>query len=639
MKSNVGLVLMGFFLIAVCVAAGYILLSEPADPAAPSAPGPKEKSAPEAAPEPARPPMAPAGERRTARTPPWERIKGRPRSREANPADRDRPEEPPPPEKGGRPIMGKVVDEGGNPIAEATVELGAVLRRRTEVTGPNGLFQFDNVAPGKYPLKVYKALFAPAEIGDVEPGMPRITFVLEAQSTISGRVVSASSRAPLKNFKLAVFPVPPPQVDIQSMRATLPWRVFQDPGGHFLVENVPNDTPLIVAGLGEGHAMGYIEVEPIPLTESLSDVVVYLPIGGRVMGRVCDPRGSAIADAAIHVGARTTGVAEAHTDAQGRFEVTTISPDDTVLTASRSGYAPSSVEITTPGRVTIVMERGGMIEGMVTQGGKPVPGIPVNAQMARQAVVTARNGETDMEGHYRLTGFPDGEAVVRVLSGAGGAPEQARWIMQRAEVKMGQARQVNFEIPEVSAQIEGEVLLEGQAPATGHISVEVKGDGGEVMVAVSVEPDGHYVVENLPAGSVTMRVSVQGRDGAQRWKTAHFRIGEGQTVQQDFEFTPEASIVGTVSGMTPGETATVMAAPGEHGSGPLTQELLAKLDRSMAGLSAVEAGGRFRIEGLEAGTYTLAAFSHANTVEGMRSALRTLHVAPGMETQVTLTLH
>ena len=634
---------MVFFLLAVCGVVAYHFLAEPSGPASPVAASKQNETAarkPDFKPTSAL--LSPSGKRRpVAQKPPRTKVAVKVKEGgETTAAPKDKTEvKEPESETGKLSISGKVVDMGGKPIANVTVELGAVMRPRSSATAPNGTFEFTNLPEGNYHLKASKELFVPAELREVAAGTRDVSLVLEAQSTISGRVVSGLGGAPLKAFKIAVFSAPPPDVDVALLRSNLPWQPRQDDAGHFVVENVPNDVALVVAAIGEGHAMGYIEVDPIARGMSAEGVEVRLPAGGRVEGRVCDTAGKAVPDAAIYVGTNNSGAPEIQTDAQGRFVVTTISSGDTALTASHAGYTPASAEIASPTGITIVLESGGVIEGTVRQGGQPVAGVRVSAQATQQVLQTNLAGVTDAEGRYCLTGVPEGEVIVGVLSPSW-TPRSSHSIQQHTVVEMGKPSQVDFTLPSSSAQIEGTVLVNGQPPESGYISVNMTDSSGDVSLVAPVDPDGHYRAENLPGGRVTMRVTVIGRDGAQRWKTADLQISDGQTEQRNFEFTAKASVSGAVSGIGGGETATVMAIAGEYVAAlPLTEAALTGMNPYVVGTSEVDGGGRYRIEGLDAGIYTMVAITRANRAPEMRSAFLTMTLEAGTETQVNLTVN
>ena len=91
-------------------------------------------------------------------------------------------------------VSGTVVDEGGAPVADASVTArpvgGAQMNYSSARTDQNGLFQLEAMAPGRYQFNAGKEGLLGAAMNDVDitSGAP-IRLVLKAGATIYGRVI------------------------------------------------------------------------------------------------------------------------------------------------------------------------------------------------------------------------------------------------------------------------------------------------------------------------------------------------------------------------------------------------------------------------------------------------------------------
>jgi hypothetical protein len=81
-----------------------------------------------------------------------------------------------------RRIVGKVLDQNGNPINEALVEIAATnwVRISAQFTDLKGCFEFKNMKEGEYNIRIEKPLLTPIEatILITKLGKGEITFVL-----------------------------------------------------------------------------------------------------------------------------------------------------------------------------------------------------------------------------------------------------------------------------------------------------------------------------------------------------------------------------------------------------------------------------------------------------------------------------
>ena len=160
--------------------------------------------------------------------------------------------------------------------------------------------------------------------------------------------------------------------------------------------------------LADGFAEGEMAVGLRPGDVRAPDLVLSPEVA--VEGRVVDAQGHPLQGVTVF---RPPGErSRAMTDDDGRFRLGRLGPDRTALLCTRfEGYAPAWIPWRARdanGPLEIVLERGGTLEGRVTEwNGTPVRGADVSSGAGPLAWGQPRT-RTDAQGRFRLEGVPPG---------------------------------------------------------------------------------------------------------------------------------------------------------------------------------------------------------------------------------------
>ena len=364
-------------------------------------------------------------------------------------------------------------------------------------------------------------------------------------------------------------------------------------------------------------------------------------MAARVEGIVTTLKEAPVKDAEVFAGSDVKKPL-ARTDDKGRFAIESVSVSETIL-AVRAGRLKGMASISPqPGEtieVRVLIQECGTIEGVVHRGGAPSPGEQVSIDK------TDLIATTDAKGYYVFPNARLGEVTLRVGSDtpnlyvAPPDPATATTIVEEEKTST-----VNFDLPVVQSSIEGVVLIEGQPPEQGSINARIVCSYGDYLWATQVTAEGRYRLEGLSAGTVTIDATANDPDGIARSQTVDIEIGESQAVQYDFLFTAGCAISGTVTGAANDERTGVLILKGRLAlSTEISFEDLVNLSEDNASECDVAPDGTFRIDGLDAGSYTAVAVAvRATDTWGpeshphIRTAWKAADLAPGTQVQLNL---
>ena len=494
------------------------------------------------------------------------------------------------------------------PNARVSV-LGPRLAQHTSTDGL-GAFEFRGLPEGAYAVTVSKAKYGGARAEAVAPGGPELTLVLHDLSTVCGSVIDGMTGEPVQEFEVLALSendLPSPRVGLPSW---YPWVRVRDEAGRFTVDGVMSETPLVVAARSDTHAVERVRVPAVGRGETAEGVVLVLPRGGRVDGLVVDGQGQTISGASVYVGKEKGANLRATTDDTGRFTIAALLPEERLLTVTHPRYLRGAAEIAPQigktGRVQVVLDRGGRIEGHVRRGGQPVEGLPVSVQPAARTDHRPPSADTGPDGRYAIETVPTGEILVVVRSEKESSPT-AYLVRQPAIVETGAVTVVDFDLPMATCVIEGTVTANGEPAPLAHVAVKVSGTDYETDRWQRVEPDGRYRFEGLPPGAVALRASVEMRPGRPNDKTLRLELAEGEILRRDIRFNLCCAIEGTVAGEGESEEITdVIVLWGEFRDlGAASRERLFELAQFQAAPAAGVLEGAFAVEQLEPGLYTV----------------------------------
>lgn len=404
---------------------------------------------------------------------------------------------------GGR-LEGVVTDASGNPLADASVQTGRVMRTPTGPsvilpespsgfvsTGEDGRFQVTELPPGELFLRAEKKGFLPSEIRrlEIEPGIPmeEIRVVLERGATITGRV-----------FDPEGVPVP---------RASVRWidhpsgggTGLTDGDGRYRLEGIP-----LGAGTLEARHEDYPRVLRDVELESGTYVEDFRLRRGRSLGgRVVDENGAPVTGATVILQADTAYEHE-ETGADGTFRFEGLEPGSYRLRAEASGQ--SATELPQPVRVADADVTGVEIRlspGVAIRG--RVVGLEQD-DLARTQVAAIRADESvqrvaepSWDGTFVLDDVGPGSWRVLAMVDEGG--------MVVEEVEVGEAGADVELVFGDGLVVTGRVLRNGE-PLVGAV-VGLQGRDSTSLGMTTTDASGAYRLEGLEPGPHLMRVAYE----------------------------------------------------------------------------------------------------------------------------------
>ena len=321
-------------------------------------------------------------------------------------------------------IAGQVLGEDGQPAEGALVTIetsqgrggwgGWGGPRRQEVgkdtTGSDGRFRVTGLEEGKFTVRAQRKLgeesadaLSRAAMDAVPAGSQGVLLALAGPLLFEGRVVD-DRREPIRAFEIVV----------EAVRDGGPRErmKFENEQGEFVFARVgPGDWE--VSARAEGHAES--SPQTISLPANGSSVELALERQAVVAGQVLDQNGTPAAGATVRADDGRGGGnpwagsrgPTTETDADGRFELSELTPGGLALSASREGSADSEelgLELA-PGEsredVLLSLRMGGRIVGTVVTGeGDPRPDRRVT--WGSNAMGFGSRGETTTDGSGRF---------------------------------------------------------------------------------------------------------------------------------------------------------------------------------------------------------------------------------------------
>lgn len=247
-------------------------------------------------------------------------------------------------------LGGDVVDDRGNPVAGARLEISAAgMPPRIVTSDKSGRFAADKLAPGPYRVAVTHADFAAATVEDLAAGDAARVHLLPGGG-IDGDVRDARSGAAPMGAQLTLTAGEKP-------------RSIPVVNGHFSLTSLPPGRATLTAS-----APGYVTATralDIPAGERLHDVTlrdlrVELERGGVVSGRVRDDRGDPAAGVKVVVTVGESAPLDARSDRDGRFRIDGVPAGHARIAATRDDGSAADEADVRPGdesRVDLTLAR------------------------------------------------------------------------------------------------------------------------------------------------------------------------------------------------------------------------------------------------------------------------------------------
>jgi len=158
------------------------------------------------------------------------------------------------------------------------------------------------------------------------------------------------------------------------------------------------------------------------------------------------------------------------------------------------------------------------------------------------------------------------------------------------------------------------VTVDGKPVAAAWLHVQIdQGGGARENYDEKTDADGNYRIGSVSEGTAVVKATAVLKDDRQRMRSADAIIKAGSVTRLDFDISTEDgnTIAGRVLGLNEGEGKIVMALPpGTAVPARLSQPLIKDLNESSLATSAARSvESEYRLEGLEAGAYTVVAIA------------------------------
>jgi len=457
---------------------------------------------------------------------------------------------------GGGTVSGRVELEGGAPAPNVVVTLTPpnwgqsdqqlmrminsgkepdTRRQLTARTDFDGRFEVHAVEKGVYTAHV-RHPEGKSDPKQVRAGDTDLRFVVRAAHFIAGVVVDEDGR-PVRNAQVAAI-IPRPKGEnrhVGALRA----------GGHFRITHLDQGSYALEVTPSKGWASGggFVKTRIEPVATGSADVVIVVESGPAIRGRVVGTGGKPIAGAGVvamsleapkkarqpNSGNNQTVRPSAVTNGRGEFEIEGVGTEEVELVALKQGFRPTTMKaVAGSGTVTLRLEVGEVIEGRILRpDGTPLARAWMNLHARSKETRDqmqdwqARGGQTfnnfggwhmtsnqtDANGEFRFAGLLRGEYQLWVNTDGAVLPDNV--------LSTGAGTRVIR--LESALVIRGRVVdAEGRAITLGEserIWVNAR-RGQRHFGGAQTDDDGSFQIEDLPAGTITLRVWAGSRGNA-----------------------------------------------------------------------------------------------------------------------------
>ncbi|MEA2236980.1 MAG: large repetitive protein [Thermoanaerobaculia bacterium] len=541
-------------------------------------------------------------------------------------------------------VTGRVTDKDKKPLSGTGVEaieasndpMGGMRRvvmnmqgnRNDELvrTGSDGTFSI-RVKEGTYDLAFKREGYSAKTVRGtkVDANTKPVEVVLDPGVEISGRVTRSG--------------VGVEGVNVRAMSQGGMGAAVTGPDGAFRISDLTPGQMMLIAAKQDS----FIQ-EMRPITAPAQDVIIDLPSGGRITGRVVD-KSSHQPVTSFMAGVTTSRsgggmvmmmppMQRQFTSDDGTFVLEGIKPGSTQVVVNAPGYTTArvaNIEVEdgkTTADIEVGVETGAKLTGRITgPDGSPVAGVSVREdQMAAGASrvmrfdATETSGTSDPNGDYSIDTLEPGEKTFTFA--------RSGYIAQQKTVTIAGSKETRLDVQLSNGlRATGSVVTDGGAPvpdATVRAASASEMDGGR---QATTDGNGAFTIEALAPGHYTFTAS---KSGFAPGTLRDIDIASSGPVRVILK--SGGVITGHVNGLTPQELeqTTVSASVSGGGGGPF--------GGGGPGVSAaVDGGGNFRLEGAPSGTVRVSARTGAMFGGSSKSAApKTVELEPGGTAQVDI---
>jgi RNA polymerase sigma-70 factor (ECF subfamily) len=438
-------------------------------------------------------------------------------------------------------LAGRVINAEGAPIRGVDVVAERPGWNETR-TYDDGSFRIEGLRDLAYDLYVWHRNYAPQRLSAVSPGKTDLIIQLEPRGSIEGRVVDASTGAPVTEFEILEF------TSRRSYNGRPSAIRFSDAEGRFNLPNVePGEQSVQVSAAGYAPTRSQ-EILVLP-GRTAGELIVELSRGRIIEGIVYDPDGQPAQEARIFLDKQPASgyiiqdFALAVTGDDGRFVLESVSAEATEVIAWHPRHAAARAPI--PGgsggvEMELHLRPGATLEGTVRAEGEPIPNLNVTIGDVSPSV---HESQTDEAGNYRLIGLTPGTVEV-VSNPTFGEAESwyGRKQIRLVEVREGEITTLDLDFDVWPTEVAGRVTVDGQPPADT-LYVYLKFDvarGLSDMFYTHTDEQGYFRLDGAPPGTAVLETFGSSLGGRER-PAATVTISGSQVNNLNFDIVKDAN--------------------------------------------------------------------------------------------------
>ncbi|HXI12069.1 MAG TPA: carboxypeptidase regulatory-like domain-containing protein [Thermoanaerobaculia bacterium] len=507
--------------------------------------------------------------------------------------------------KSGRPVIGAMVRI--HPAAES-FSIRAPRSSSISITDAKGNYSFKALPSGDWELRATHPAYSIASTRVRSKGAESVSSTMTgiARPVLIG-VVADETRKPVPAAIITARRLGEESFFPQFRRAPLG---FSGPDGRFVVRSDEVDQSFELLGQRKGLPNGTSGPLKLSAGERKNDVAILIPSGMSVTGRITNTkgeglsgvevsatenvqdRGSVIRTVMFSRSGSSSGEDAVKSDAKGTFLIK-LKPGSYDLDFNLDGFAPKRLSSQVVGRETapieVVLEPGVEIQGRVVRAdGSGVP----DARL--QLMSSGRQIEPVMTGG-------DGSFTIPNL-----LPGQLRLFVLKQEEMISEMRMVSAPSRDVlielspGGKISARVVDKGtKQPILDFDAGFTPGRGGPITIRRPSEKrpfrtdDGRFLLENVPAGQVDLKVSAP---GYVETRMPAVKVEEGKVTEVEVVLEPGVRLVGKVTDAAGAPVAGVFVGQETADDGAMR----GMLERSPLGTSvSTDANGDYVVDSLE----------------------------------------
>ena len=372
----------------------------------------------------------------------------------------------------GKPLVGRVVDEKGEPIENARVELqtwggGYPGDGRYAMTNANGEFRMEHLPEGEITLRLDKKgyLYMNDQAAEVEPDKPVTTMenpiIMQKGARAYAKVVDAETGKPIRHFKVKAKS--PKQLEPGDIRPDgLPgdWHrgfLFQSNTGEFKTFERFRGMVIALEVEAEGYAITYVprvvfgayDKEPLIIrmnkqAKRIEGIVVDAEMGKPLIGALITTFGKNNPLFIDGVAPEHRATEPIHTDAQGKFVLQDTLAEEfyiyvTYPERAAAIFGPlSSTTNENPKLIRVEMQKSCAVTGKTD----PEKQITLSLSQRNRYLRVNRLTRASREGIYRIENLMPGEYQIQEMIPIDGGARSGRGTA--FELEAGETKIINF---------------------------------------------------------------------------------------------------------------------------------------------------------------------------------------------------